>query len=132
MPNKRCDPKAPQTRSECLDELNRLLHEQRLYKSELAAWSHGYPKGSALGLECLIAEYDRKIENLKTIFDRANQSSRPQGYRGEMKPAPAPNVPGNTDGERLDNAVSKMLGVPKSAFLKEEGSSGVCAHGRRA
>lgn len=37
-----------------------------------------------------------------------------------MKPAPAPNVPGNTEFERFDNAVSKLLSVPKEAFLKEE------------
>jgi hypothetical protein len=37
-----------------------------------------------------------------------------------MKPAPAPNVPGNTEFERFDNAVSKLLSVPKAAFLKEE------------
>ena len=37
-----------------------------------------------------------------------------------MKPAPAPNVPGNTEFERFDNAVSKLLSVPKSAFPREE------------
>jgi len=37
-----------------------------------------------------------------------------------MKPAPAPHVPGNTDWERFDNAVGKLLSVPKKAFLKEE------------
>jgi len=37
-----------------------------------------------------------------------------------MKPAPAPHVPGNTDFERFDNAVSKLLSVPRTAFLREE------------
>ena len=37
-----------------------------------------------------------------------------------MKPAPAPHVPGNTEWERFDNAVSKLLSVPKEAFLKAE------------
>jgi hypothetical protein len=37
-----------------------------------------------------------------------------------MKPKPAPHVPGNTEFERFDNAVSKLLSVPKKAFLKEE------------
>lgn len=37
-----------------------------------------------------------------------------------MKPAPPPRVPGNTDWERFDNAVGKLLSVPKKAFLKEE------------
>jgi hypothetical protein len=37
-----------------------------------------------------------------------------------MKPAPPPNVPGNTDWRRFDNAVGKLLSVPKAAFLKEE------------
>lgn len=37
-----------------------------------------------------------------------------------MKPAPTPHVPGNTEWERFDNAVSKLLSVPKEAFLKAE------------
>jgi len=37
-----------------------------------------------------------------------------------MKPLPAPNVPGNTEWERFDNAVGKLLSVPRSAFVKEE------------
>jgi len=37
-----------------------------------------------------------------------------------MKPLPAPPVPGNTDWERFDNAVSMVLRVPKEAFLANE------------
>ena len=37
-----------------------------------------------------------------------------------MKSAPAPKVPGHTPWERFDNAVGKLLSVPKEAFLKEE------------
>jgi hypothetical protein len=37
-----------------------------------------------------------------------------------MKPAPAPHVPGNTEWERFNNAVSMVLAVPKEAFLKED------------
>ena len=37
-----------------------------------------------------------------------------------MKPLPAPHVPGKTEWERFDNAVSKFLSVPKQAFLKED------------
>jgi hypothetical protein len=37
-----------------------------------------------------------------------------------MKPAPPPHVPGNTEWQRFDNAVGKLLSVPKKAFLKEE------------
>jgi len=37
-----------------------------------------------------------------------------------MKPHPAPNVPGNTEWERFDNAVRMVLAVPKSALLKDE------------
>ncbi len=37
-----------------------------------------------------------------------------------MKPLPAPNVPGNTDAERFDNAVRKLFTVSKEALLKEE------------
>jgi hypothetical protein len=35
-----------------------------------------------------------------------------------MKPAPAPNVPGNTEAERFDNAVRKMFSVSKEELLK--------------
>jgi hypothetical protein len=37
-----------------------------------------------------------------------------------MKPAPAPNVPGNTEAEKFDNAVRKVFSVSKQAYLKEE------------
>jgi hypothetical protein len=37
-----------------------------------------------------------------------------------MKPLPPPVVPGNTEWERFDNAVSMVLAVPKEAFLKED------------
>ncbi len=38
-----------------------------------------------------------------------------------MKPAPAPNIPGNTESERMDNAVRKMFTVSKDDLLKAEG-----------
>jgi len=37
-----------------------------------------------------------------------------------MKPLPAPNVPGNTESERMDNALRKILTVSKTDLLKEE------------
>ena len=37
-----------------------------------------------------------------------------------MKPSPPPHVPGNTEWERFDNAMSKLLSVPKEAFLEAE------------
>jgi hypothetical protein len=37
-----------------------------------------------------------------------------------MKPLPPPPVPGDTEWERFDNAVAKLMSVPKAAFLKEE------------
>jgi hypothetical protein len=37
-----------------------------------------------------------------------------------MKPAPAPNVPGNTEAERFDHAVRKLFTVSKEDYLKEE------------
>jgi hypothetical protein len=46
-----------------------------------------------------------------------------------MKPAPAPNVPGNTERERMDYAVRKMFTVPKEAVLKLEAKQ--LAKGRR-
>jgi hypothetical protein len=33
---------------------------------------------------------------------------------------PAPQIPGNTEWERFDNAVGKLLSVPKEAYLREE------------
>lgn len=42
-------------------------------------------------------------------------------YHGRgMKPQPAPYVPGDTDAERMDNAVRKMFSVSKEDYLKEE------------
>jgi hypothetical protein len=37
-----------------------------------------------------------------------------------MKPLPPPNVPGNTDAERMSNALRAVLTVPKAALLKKE------------
>ena len=37
-----------------------------------------------------------------------------------MKPLPAPNVPGNTEAERMSNALSMVLRVSKADLLKEE------------
>ena len=39
---------------------------------------------------------------------------------GMNKPLPAPNVPGNTEAERFDYAVRKILTVSKTELLKEE------------
>jgi len=37
-----------------------------------------------------------------------------------MKPAPPPDVPGNTEAERFDNALRAIFSVPKDAVLKAE------------
>jgi len=37
-----------------------------------------------------------------------------------MKPSPPPYVPGNSDAERMDNAVRKMFSMSKKAILKHE------------
>jgi hypothetical protein len=37
-----------------------------------------------------------------------------------MKPAPAPNVPGDTEAERFSNAVSRMFSVSREEFVKRE------------
>ena len=37
-----------------------------------------------------------------------------------MKPAPAPEVPGNTVAERMDNAVKKLFTESKEDYLKKE------------
>jgi len=35
-------------------------------------------------------------------------------------PLPPPNVPGDTDAERMNNAVRKLFSVSKGDYLKEE------------
>lgn len=37
-----------------------------------------------------------------------------------MKPTPAPNVPGNTEAERMSNALRKVLSVSKDELFKAE------------
>ena len=37
-----------------------------------------------------------------------------------MKPAPAPNIPGDTEAERFSNAVSRIFSVSKDELLKRE------------
>jgi hypothetical protein len=37
-----------------------------------------------------------------------------------MKPLPAPHVPGNTDAERMSNALRTVLAVSKKDLLKKE------------
>jgi hypothetical protein len=37
-----------------------------------------------------------------------------------MKPLPAPNVPGNTEAEKFENAVRKIFSVSKEELLKQE------------
>ena len=37
-----------------------------------------------------------------------------------MKPLPAPHVPGNTDAERMDNAVRRFFTVSKADLLNAE------------
>lgn len=37
-----------------------------------------------------------------------------------MKPLPAPPVPGNTDAERMDNALRKLFTASKDDYMKEE------------
>jgi hypothetical protein len=37
-----------------------------------------------------------------------------------MKPLPAPNVPGNTEFEKFDNAVRQILTVSKEDLLKRQ------------
>jgi hypothetical protein len=37
-----------------------------------------------------------------------------------MKPKPAPTIPGNTEGERMSNALRMVLAVPKDVILAAE------------
>jgi hypothetical protein len=37
-----------------------------------------------------------------------------------MKPLPPPPIPGETEAERMDNAVRKLFTVSKEDYLKEE------------
>jgi hypothetical protein len=40
---------------------------------------------------------------------------------GEMRPTnPPPQVPGDTEAERMKNALRMMFSVPKEAYLREE------------
>jgi len=41
-------------------------------------------------------------------------------YTPRMKPASAPEVPGNTEAEKFDNAVRKIFRVSKEELLKRE------------
>jgi hypothetical protein len=41
-------------------------------------------------------------------------------YDVSMKPLPPPQVPGNTEWERFDNAVGILLNAPKQAFVRQE------------
>jgi hypothetical protein len=41
-------------------------------------------------------------------------------YDVSMKPAPAPNVPGSTDAERMSNALNMVLSVSKADLMKKE------------
>ena len=49
-----------------------------------------------------------------------------------MKPSPPPNVPGNTEAERMDNAVCKIFTVSKDAVLKHEAKEKREREGKRA
>ena len=51
-------------------------------------------------------------------LERLNQPS-PRN-EDDMKPAPAPHVPGNTEFERFDNAVRMIFTVSKEELLKRE------------
>jgi hypothetical protein len=42
------------------------------------------------------------------------------GYNREVKPLPAPHVPGKTEFERFDNAVRQVLTVSKEELLRRE------------
>jgi hypothetical protein len=37
-----------------------------------------------------------------------------------MKPLHAPNIPGNTDAERMDNAVKMLFKASKKEYIKHE------------
>jgi hypothetical protein len=55
------------------------------------------------------------------MWKMLSQCWRVQEYDGpEMKPAPAPNVPGNTEAERMSNALRMVLTVSKTDLLKKE------------
>ena len=49
-----------------------------------------------------------------------------------MNPQPAPNIPGNTEWERFDNAVTKLFSVPKAAFVKQDAKQRAKNRKRRA
>jgi hypothetical protein len=48
------------------------------------------------------------------------------------KPLPAPNVPGNSDAERMSNALSMVLTVSKKELLKKEARQKRASEKKRA
>lgn len=57
----------------------------------------------------------------KTLGCRAAYAPfRHPRYGGQRKPLPAPPVPGNTDAERMSNALRMVLTVSKDELLKKE------------
>jgi hypothetical protein len=49
-----------------------------------------------------------------------------------MKPLPAPQVPGNTDAERMSNALNMVLRVSKADLLKKEAQLKSAAQKKRS
>ena len=53
-------------------------------------------------------------------FGRVPANARYNETGENMKPLPPPKIEGKTEWERFDNAVRKILTVPKEVILKEE------------
>lgn len=60
------------------------------------------------------------VRPLVRVVARRNHSMDERNHEDEMKPLPAPPVPGNTDAERMDNAVRTFLSASKEDHPKEE------------
>jgi hypothetical protein len=57
---------------------------------------------------------------VKSLSDTITDLNQLRHRGASMKPQPAPNVPGNTDAERMSNALTKVLTVSKADLLKQE------------
>src|ERR1022692_445618 len=85
---------------------------------------HGNPASGdrpTVGRPSSCAPYSRDFAIYATCDGRSLSDARFRyDERGNMKPLPAPEVPGNTEAERMDNAVRKLFTVSKEAYLREE------------
>jgi hypothetical protein len=130
-------------------ERRRLIRNQAL-KTDDAGHQHGVPNihrgwlnpAERWNARCICARMRaqkinednrrRTEEHTRRLAEEGQSAAFPLSYapiafhyryfsrKDTMKPLPAPNVPGNTDAERMSNALTKVLSVSKADLLKKE------------